>query len=174
MRTVAATRADVLPSKTCTKCEKSKLLLEFYHDPRASDGRWSCCKSCERLRSRDYSASYRLSNRDKALIGKRLFRSRLRLEVILAYGGQCTCCGEARLYFLCVDHVHGDGAAERRKAGHHGGHSTYRWLKKEGYPKDGRYQVLCYNCNGAKGTGAECPCRQADTIPVLKGQGTLF
>ena len=76
---------------------------------------------------------------------------KLRAEVIAAYGGVCICCGETELVFLCIDHVHNDGAAHRKKVGV----NIYTWLKKNNWPKG--FQVLCHNCNHAKHVLGECP-----------------
>ena len=34
--------------KTCTKCGNEKLLIDFYGDKRARDGKQSCCKVCHK------------------------------------------------------------------------------------------------------------------------------
>ena len=36
------------PTKTCTKCQESKPLEEFYRDKRAVDGRQFRCKACQK------------------------------------------------------------------------------------------------------------------------------
>lgn len=81
----------------------------------------------------------------------------LKERVVAAYGGACACCGETFLDFLCVDHVHSDGAADRLKGRR--GVRLHRVLEKEGYPQD-RYQLLCANCNLCKhiAGGAACRC----------------
>lgn len=76
-------------------------------------------------------------------------------EAIIAYGGYCACCGEERIEFLALDHIYNDGA-ECKRAGEKTGSSRYRELKKQGFPK-GRLQVLCANCNSAKGYYGYCP-----------------
>lgn len=91
----------------------------------------------------------------------KLSRERVRAEVIDAYGGKCVCCGETQPLFLTVDHIFNDGAAQRRerktKTGtHFSGTVFYRWLKNNGFPKD-RFQLLCMNCNVAKGVYGFCP-----------------
>ena len=77
----------------------------------------------------------------------------LRDEVLRAYSDpkvpRCACCGEEILGLLCVDHIEGGGTKHISKVG-----SLYRWLKKNDWPKG--YQVLCYNCNGSKGSGDLC------------------
>ena len=86
------------------------------------------------------------------------FKVALREEMVAAYGGACACCGENEPVFLTLDHINGDGAADRKANGFVGGYSTYLKLKKRGWPTAG-YQLLCYNCNCAKKTGDECPHR---------------
>lgn len=86
--------------------------------------------------------------------------ARLRLQLIAAYGGECSCCGEAEQAFLELDHVNGDGAAHRRKIGR-GSKACYAWLKKRGFPRDG-YRLLCANCNqGRLRNGGTCPHQRA-------------
>lgn len=80
---------------------------------------------------------------------------KIRIEVLSAYGGKCTCCGEAETRFLTVDHVNNDGASRRRNSKEIGT-SFYLRLRREGYPLT--YQVLCYNCNcGRALNGGVCP-----------------
>jgi hypothetical protein len=84
--------------------------------------------------------------------------AKLRFEVLAAYSRdgapECSCCGETTLEFLALDHVNGDGAAHRKEIGRHA-LSTYRWAKKNEYPST--LQVLCHNCNLAKGFYGQCP-----------------
>lgn len=96
---------------------------------------------------------YQKSEAYKASVRRHYLR--LKEEVIKAYGGHCACCGETKIEFLSMDHIYNDGAEERRN-GTPTGRSFYRWLKKNGFPQ-GRLQVLCHNCNGAKGYYGYCP-----------------
>jgi hypothetical protein len=50
-----------------------------------------------------------------------------------------------------IRHINNDGAAHRKKInGHnHGGVDMGSWLKRNNYPEG--FQVLCVNCNHAKG-----------------------
>lgn len=87
------------------------------------------------------------------------WRQKIRREVVKEYGGRCACCGEATSTFLAIDHKDGSGAEHRRQLGRgktFGGGEFYRWLKTQGYPKD-NYQLLCMNCNLAKGHFGVCP-----------------
>jgi len=91
---------------------------------------------------------YCLSCRDKRTARQR----RIRLEVLAHYGGKCACCGESEPDFLQFDHINNDGAAHSRevKDPH-----IANWLRKNGYPDT--FQILCSNCNFAKGQYGICP-----------------
>lgn len=83
---------------------------------------------------------------------------RARYQMIVEYGGKCACCGENRPQFLTLDHVNGNGAEHRReitgkRSG--GGYTIALWLRAHGWPKDG-YQLLCWNCNCARGFSGYC------------------
>jgi len=83
-------------------------------------------------------------------------RRRMRKEVFDHYGGKCVCCGESNQWFFTIDHVNNDGADHRRVLGRNMlGHKFYRWLRRNGYPEG--FQVLCFNCNCAKGFWGVCP-----------------
>lgn len=80
------------------------------------------------------------------------YRKALKVEILQEYGGKCACCGETNLAFLCIDHVDSGGLEHRRQINN----EIYTWLKRQGFPKEG-FQVLCFNCNLAKGLYGECP-----------------
>ena len=65
----------------------------------------------------------------------------------------CACCEESMLKFLTLDHIEG-----RKKMGHSkllGGYKLQLWARENDYPPT--LQVLCYNCNLAKGLFGRCP-----------------
>ena len=65
----------------------------------------------------------------------------------------CVKCREKEIKFLTIDHIHG-----RRLMGHSrelGGLRLYKWIIKNNFP-DG-LQVMCHNCNKAKGSTKSCP-----------------
>ena len=65
-----------------------------------------------------------------------------------AYSNGVVQCAQCRIHdidVLTIDHIHNNGAVERRTLKKYGGIDFYRHLRKNGYP-DG-YQVLCMNCN---------------------------
>lgn len=92
------------------------------------------CETCHEKRSAKYSSYWAT------------YRRHLRMEVLLAYGGQCKCCGETQYEFLCLDHVNNDGALDRRR--NLRSYRLHQWAKDNDYPPT--LQVLCHNCNQAK------------------------
>lgn len=77
----------------------------------------------------------------------------LRTEVLTHYGHKCSCCGEPERDFLQIDHIHNDGAAHRKNDV--SATNICRWLKNHNYPPG--FQLLCANCNFAKGKYGSCP-----------------
>lgn len=105
------------------------------------------------IRKRKWEAE----NRDKVIIQKResgrRANARLKNEIIEAYGGKCVCCGETTTEFMTIDHAYGRANdQEPRRTGK----DLYRWLKKMGFPQDG-FQLMCFNCNSARGFLGRCP-----------------
>lgn len=104
----------------------------------------------------------RAKNPGASKAANRAWYARLKAEVLVAYGGRCSCCGESNPGFLTMDHIHQDGHLERttgtsgtRQGG--SGSALYTQLKKAGFPQ-GRHQVLCWNCNCGRATnGGVCP-----------------
>lgn len=71
------------------------------------------------------------------------------------YGSRCNCCGLSDSRFLTIDHVeYGKhnrmSDAEKRRVGI----NVYRQVIREGFPN--RFQILCMNCNWAKGVFGKC------------------
>ena len=160
----------------CTKCKRLKPESEF---PRGSYGKnkrkyWckrchansakklslerkskSLCVRCGIALPKDYDGLRCDSCRIKANASSKAEIKKLKLEVFNGYGGPiCACCGEKHIEFLSIDHVHGGGTKHRESLGK----TTtmlYRWLKRNNYPAG--FQVLCHNCNQAKGLYGYCP-----------------
>ena len=96
-------------------------------------------------------------NREKHLKAQREHRQRLRIKCLIHYGGnppKCVCCGEQEIKFLSLDHINGGGRKQRKKDKTLG-NELYLWLIRNNFPKD--LQVLCHNCNSAKGYYGLCP-----------------
>jgi hypothetical protein len=103
--------------------------------------------------------------------GEKLLKSIRRATVLLGYSKRhsnskvpcCNCCGEnSFVEFLAIDHIAGkykmDSIPELVKIGYSSKLKDYRlidWLIDNNFPKG--FQILCHNCNMAKGVYGQCP-----------------
>jgi hypothetical protein len=97
-----------------------------------------------------------LKNREIAIERSKSEYKALRLDVLMHYGGKCSCpkCPEKRIEFLTIDHSNNNGKEHRRTVGM--GTAIYRWIRDNNYPKDLR--AMCMNCNaGRSWNGGVCP-----------------
>lgn len=117
------------------------------------------CRACKRENTRNWrehqSEEQKAGTRAYMRDYQRARGRKLRAEVLAAYGGACTCCGEATPEFLSVDHINNDGAAHRKVIGE-GSVRFYSWLKRNGWPRED-FQLLCWNCHMAKSHYKVCP-----------------
>jgi len=123
-----------------------------YHIPkgrRSSRKRW-VAEHGDQLRA--YQKNYRKAHRAGLAKKKTAALRAARLEGIAAYGGKCACCGESQIEFLTLDHINGRGDEPQRITGQ----KAWARLKARGWPKD-NFQLLCFNCNCAKGVYGRCP-----------------
>lgn len=102
-----------------------------------------------------------------------IYRKRLVMD---HYGGKCACCGEDAIEFLTIDHINNDGAEHRKTVLSHASRNgrsvrLYSWLVQEGFPSG--FQVLCMNCNTAKGFYGRCPCPERNSARLKETAGTL-
>lgn len=59
--------------------------------------------------------------------------------------------------------MNNDGAAYRRTAKHPGSYSLLRKLRQAGWPRNGDYELACFNCNtGRHINGGICPHKTAN------------
>lgn len=148
--------------KTCTKCGesrdgKSKWCAAHRKSRKTSELRWrqsrianNQCVNCGFHLPEGWVA---LSCEKCILLGRNKIEDRRR-KVIANYGGKCACCGESRFYFLTLDHVNDNGAEERKQPSGQA-KAWARLAKADAVSPD--YQILCYNCNCAKGHLGSCP-----------------
>jgi hypothetical protein len=114
---------------------------------RAATARWRAAHS-ERVRQ--YTARWRAAHQGQWGAIRRRHARALRAQVVAGYGGRCTCCGVTARHH--VDHVYGDGAAERRRGNRW--LSLYRKILREGFPPS--YQLLCGRCNTQRARRGWC------------------
>ena len=80
----------------------------------------------------------------------------IKIKVFTHYSNgkpKCACCGENLIEFLALDHIKGREAMGDKRGDT--GIKIYRRLEKNGFPSG--YQILCHNCNIAKGKDGICP-----------------
>ena len=103
-----------------------------------------------------YMKKYRATHqeyRERQNTNSKAYGRKLRSQVLDAYGRICQCCGETEEHFLTVDHINGGGCQHRKQV--KGGSIFHTWLIKRNFPAD--FQILCMNCNWAKGKYGRCP-----------------
>lgn len=130
-------------------------------------------------KSRACFQSWRNKYPEHALAKMRRYRRktdlRLKLQVIKAYGGKCSCsgCNEDRWEFMTIDHIEGGGQVDRAKFGNTA--KFYRFLRNNCYPKD-KYRLLCFNCNSSRGAFGYCSHQglSLDVDPMSPNFATLF
>jgi hypothetical protein len=81
-----------------------------------------------------------------------------RVAALALYGNKCVCCGETEAKFLSFDHINNDGSKQRKAGIPTLGRAFHTYLLRK-QPKD--IQILCYNCNCAKGFYGICPHEKA-------------
>ena len=134
----------VVGTTKCSSCTEKRrgLSKKRYEDMKIK----KICKEC--LAPIDEGGSAILCNKCRLSQNLRMNKahSDLKIRIMKEYGGKCVCCGEQNIYFLTIDHTYNDGNEHRKEVD---GSVLYRWLEKNGYPKD-RFQILCWNCNNGK------------------------
>jgi hypothetical protein len=122
--------------RVCRHCHRRLMPVDFYPNPQARSGLQSWCKAC---------------TREAALARLRAARR----DALMHYSAgnvRCACCGESEERFLALDHI--NGAGPRQPGTRPGGNTFFAWLKQHCFPAG--LQVLCHNCNGAKGRDGAC------------------
>ena len=108
------------------------------------------------LASRVYYARYRAQNYKK--------RENLKFKTYSVYSKRhsnsdipcCRCCGEnTDIRFLAVDHIDGRKNLPKGQKNLDGDH-LISWLSQNNCPEG--YQILCHNCNSAKGHSKDNKC----------------
>ena len=110
---------------------------------------------------------WRAKNKHKTQEYEKIQRAKTRKIVLEHYGGippKCACCGEGQMEFLCIDHINNDGSNHRKRIGITSGHLA-SWIIKNKFPE--LFQILCHNCNNAKGFYGKCPHKNGSDSEVV-------
>ena len=102
----------------------------------------------------DRAKAWRKAHPEQAQRQRMREREQVRHQTFQAYGGKCSCCGEAEHFFLEIDHINGGGNKHRKQL-RLTGVEFYRWLRRNGFPEG--YRVLCANCHVAISRFGDCP-----------------
>lgn len=99
----------------------------------------------------------------------------VRVEMLLAFGGFCECCGETDLRLLTFDHRLGNGADHRREIGGSQKANSailFRWARKHMDEAQQMLRILCWNCNtGAWKSGTNtCPHQEFSIVRMALDQ----
>lgn len=129
----------------CSGCGRTAEETPFHKNASRPSGLSNYCRDCERANQRKRSQQPAFKAK------RRSYKREYRLRALEALGGKCACCGESTFEFLQFDHVESDGAEHRKEIGKAG--LTPAVVMRE--PE--RFQVLCCNCNFAKGMWGSCP-----------------
>ena len=132
--------------KTCNICVKR---ARYHFNKRIRKG------ICGRCGIKPLSSKTRCTDCLKYGVKTRLA---LKVETIAAYGSGCSCsgCSHNEIEFMTLEHSRNDGAEHKREIGCFG-INLYRWLKKNGFPKNLGLVVMCMNCNFSRGKYGYCP-----------------
>ncbi len=144
--------------KCCARCGLWNITTKDFQG-RKTGKRDAYCRICTKV----IKDGFYLNNKGTILPKEKIKRWALRLEMIAAYGGKCSCCGESAPEFLTIDHVDGGGTSHQRSVG--GPSGVIRELKAKGWPRDG-FRLLCWNCNCTRGHFGACPHESPDAFIV--------
>jgi hypothetical protein len=119
------------------------------------------CDKCQQKRVAATKQKWVETNRSAKNKQSREYYARCKAAALAYYSNgsmRCACrsCPETMQEFLTIDHVNNDGAEHRKK--NPAAISLAPWLVSHGFPEG--YQVLCFNCNIAKGINGRCPHEQ--------------
>lgn len=144
-------KVPTLDGKWCPQCkELSKQKNKEQRDKRRAAG---LCYKCPQ------PAAEGFTHCQKHMYEARKRWYDYRQRVLDHYGRFCACCGENTEEFLGIDHINGGGNKHRKELGEpRNGSAFYKWIIDKGFPTE--YQILCHNCNFAKGHYGECPHRR--------------
>lgn len=104
------------------------------------------------------------AKKEKDRLRSKLYSRKRRLLILQHYSKStvpfCACCNEKEIKFLSLDHKYGGGTKHRQELQKNsikpaGGAVIYNWIIKNNFP--GGFQILCHNCNQAKGFYGVCP-----------------
>jgi len=136
--------------KLCQDCRRKE-----YEKKRKGFLEQGLCKTCGKHPIRKHDSTLCQICWDRLKTNRKIRAHKRRKLVINHYGGKCACCGETQFEFLTIDHKNNDGAKHKRALKSKDTSALCKWIIDNNFPD--YLQVLCYNCNCAKGVYGSCP-----------------
>ncbi len=96
---------------------------------------------------KEYLKKYRIENRTRLLQRAKQIRDDLRKTILNLLGNKCCKCGFDDTRAIQIDHVNGNGIEDRDSLY---ASTYYRKVIKSIEKDEGKYQLLCSNCNWIK------------------------
>lgn len=114
----------------------------------------------KRYRTGESHGRYLAKNKERLSAYLKAYHRKYKFAAMSGYSEdgvpRCNCCGVEPIEFLTIDHVNNDGNVKRRElGGKEHGVLLHKRIVDSGWPAE--YQVLCFNCNLAKGFFGACP-----------------
>ena len=142
--------------KKCVQCGEIKSFKLFYQDIQKPDGLMYHCRDCHRaryLRSykkrkkaiTEYANQYYQEHKEEEGLKARARYREAKKELTKTLGDVCKRCGFSDPRVLQIDHINGGGRKHLKKKG--SGYTMYREMAESVKNNEGKYQLLCANCN---------------------------
>ena len=139
------------------KCNYGSCQLKTDINPNITKS-YHYCKKHRVIRSTQCSKEY-IRNKSSHKRSGQNYNKKIRIQFLEIYGQCCNCCGEDFEPFLTLDHVRGDGKEHRTNSDNSRINNNKIYREAIENVDKSRFQTLCMNCNFAKRTHKECPCK---------------
>ena len=126
--------------KQCTACKQ-------YKDESQFCGRHRQCRTCRNVYQREWNKNHAVYQSERNTKRNKVLREKF----FDMYGRKCVCCGEVIPEFLTIEHINGQKGIKNKKRG------SPAWREAIQEHRPDLYEVLCWNCNLAKGLTGTCP-----------------
>ena len=130
-------------TKICRRCGKEYII---------TGGRSLYCLECKRKRDREQNINcakeWHKIHKDEQRLKKKTRYKAMKIRIQQILGGKCDYCGMTDHRCLQIDHVNGGGRRDKRNFD--SVEAYFREVQRSVSAKEGKYQLLCANCNCIK------------------------
>jgi len=139
----------------CSSCHVPKDPNEFVGIYKKGISKcWGCKEKSNdkyKIRHKEKCRQYRADKKEFIKEISRRYHKHIKDTFFEMYGNRCVCCGETNIEFLTIEHKLGQRGVKKKESSFR----AYISATKEYQPDT--YEVLCMNCNHAKGKLGYCP-----------------